>query len=163
MRRMLVPVLSLVMLMCLTVPSQGWWLFHHPHGHHVLHGRHVAQPVAVPLTVGFQLPGGIGINLTPDGSILDRLRQQRPETEKVTINSDVTGTIDRISTKTTNAADKLDALVQAINSGLDDHSKLEPVERATQAAKATGGGVGENLGGGLVGTPKEKLPKLKIQ
>ena len=155
MRRLSVPILSLAVTLCFTAPSHGWWLFHRAHSHR---GGYAAQPVAAPLTVGVQLPGGIGLNLTPDGSILQHLQQamqnrqgQQPAAPgKVTVSSDVAATIDRIGTKSAMAADKLNALILSINKS-DVGAKLDPVgpaEPKVPAKTSADSGV-TPIGGGL--------------
>lgn len=169
MRRLLVPALSLALILGLTAPSHGWWLFHHAHTHR---GSYAAQPMAAPmaapLAVGFQLPGGVNMTLTPDGTILqhlhqamqNRLGQEPAAPARVTASADVVSTIDRVSAKTTSAADKLDALIQTINKD-DSSTKLPPVDR-TEAVKSPatpGGGTGTEIGAGLRVIPPQDRPK----
>src|SRR4051812_49253992 len=100
MRRLVVAAASLFLLALVAAPSDAWWR---------VHRYHYAQPVAAaaPVTLGFTLPGGVGLNVTPDGSLIEKLRealaQRRPDQPtpgRVTVDSDVVNTISDIDTAT---------------------------------------------------------------
>jgi hypothetical protein len=132
--RLLVSLASILAILVLAPQSQGWWLFHHPHHPHIHNRAMVAGPVASPLTVGFQIPGGYGIQVSTQQPLFQHQGTTQAPSQ-VQIDSSVTGTIDRVVTSTNAAADKLDQLISRINSN-DDKAKLRILERSGQ--KATG-------------------------
>jgi hypothetical protein len=160
MRRIIVALASALAFLCLTLPSHGWWGLHH-HPHHAYAPMAPLAAPAMPTTFGVTLPGGIGLQLTPDGSILQQLQgvlsQHRPgqqappgPTTRVTVDSDILGTIDRVEKNATAAADKLDSLIGLIKKGDPTGAQdLQPVERAKKQETILGP-AGTPMGSGTV-------------
>lgn len=144
MRSIFAPIASLVILLCFTLPSHGWWLFHHfhhPHVHH--HGGYAgayAAPYAAPLTLGFQLPGGFGVTTQFDLQRWYQMRhgqqgedqhqQQPPKTPaSITISSEVKEKVNAIDKslgdKETGMVGNLNNLMAKINKSIEKKPALK--------------------------------------
>jgi hypothetical protein len=148
MRSLIVPAGSLLALLAFSVPSHGWIFHRHVHRHVVAYG----QPMAQPLTLGFQLPGGVHLNTQFDGSILQRLRsggqdQRQPAQQpaRLTVDPDVRDSINRIETNVNGALTKLNKLTNEMNKRLAKDQQF-PEIIAERPTKTEGGGAKSILG-----------------
>ncbi|MCI0457359.1 MAG: hypothetical protein L0Z62_10355 [Gemmataceae bacterium] len=121
-----------LLLLTLPTPASGWFFRHH---HKRYHAGYYAQPVAAPLTLGFQFPWGGQVTTEFDiQQFLQRRREARdPDTKgpaRVTVPADVAKKITEIESSVNLGVDKLNALLERLESDREQVEKdLRKIDR----------------------------------